>query len=327
MNGLPRRVFVTGATGFIGRHLVEALLAAGCTVTALVRAPEQAALPATVRRVAGDLLSSHWLPALAGQDALVHLAADYTIGVRDRARMIATNVHGCARVLDAAIQAGVGRILHVSSTAAQGETGEAWADEQHRHNGRFRSLYEQTKHIGHELARLRIAAGAPVLIAVPGGVFGPGDESALADAVRAYLRGQLPIQIAGGGRFQLCPVARTVDGLMRVLARGRVGESYLLTGRSLSMAALFERLATSSGRPPPRPVAAARLRPLARVMDLARRVGLNPPLSREALQVMDGSSYLYRSDKAALELGWDAQGAIEGFDEAWRDWVASLELA
>lgn len=304
------RVFVTGASGFLGAHLVRRLLEAGHEITALRRGP--ASPPPGVRAVRGDVARPEtYLGALCGHDAAIHLAAIYEIPPRDRREMYRVNVGGTRALLDAAIAARVPRIVHVSSTAALGDTGGREPDERHAHDGTFRTYYEETKHIAHGLARARIATGAPVMIAIPGGAFGEGDRSVLAATLRDLRRGKLPIQIETASRFQLCHAARTADGLARILERGAPGESYLLTGASVSMPELLARAAALAGRPAPRAVPARRLRPIAAIADRLRPLGLALPLSGEALRIMDGSTYTYRSDKARRELGWEP-GDVDG---------------
>src|SRR5438132_6907588 len=94
--------------------------------------------------------------------------------------MYETNVDGTARVLDAAIEAGVLRTVYVSTNGILGDTHGKVVDESYQRPDRdFQSYYEETKFLAHEEAKVRIAAGAPILIAQPGGVYGPGDPSQL----------------------------------------------------------------------------------------------------------------------------------------------------
>jgi dihydroflavonol-4-reductase len=322
------RVFVTGANGFIGRHLIRHLCAADHQVIALVRPGTGAGLPPAVRRVEGDLNAvAAWQTELAPCDAVIHLAARYRIGGVDRKEMASSNVAGTRHVLHAAWRAGIQRIVHVSSTAALGETFGRLEDEDHLHNGRFRSFYEQTKHVAHGLAEALQQRGAPLIIAIPGGAFGTGDGSDLAQALGQFVRGKLPLQIASTSRFQLCPVEALCDGLGRVLERGTPGRNYLLTGQSVGMEQLIARAADVCQLPRPKTVNPGKLEPAARVCDLLRPLGLRLPLSREALQVMDGSTYLYGSARAESELAWPWQKICGEFETRFDAYVAELHAA
>lgn len=313
----PSSIFVTGGTGFIGSRLVSLLHARGYRLTLLVRQPSpvpiagRPPLPAGAKVLHGDLTKpDSWMDALAGHDALIHLAADYRVGLppsrRERARMYLLNVEASLHLMDAAWQAGIANLIHVSSTAALGETHGLFPDEHARHNGLFRSYYEETKHIAHRCLEDRQMAGIPLKIAIPGGAFGAGDIGPLTQAFQDFMRGKLPFQPDTRSRFQLCHVERLCDGLIRVLERGQPGRNYLLTGQDYSMPELFALLADLRGASAPKKMPLDRLRPLARGMDLLSHLGLRGPLSVETLRVLDGSTYTYTARRAETELGWNA---------------------
>lgn len=318
------KIFLTGANGFVGRHLTRHLSAAGHEVLAVVRPGAPADLPAALLLRANLETPGDWQAALASCDAVIHLAARYRIGGVDRREMAAANIEATRNVLEAAWRAGVGRIIHVSSTAALGETGAGPGDENSRHNGRFRSFYEQTKHVGHGLAEAMQQRGAPLIIAIPGGIFGPGDQSDLAQVLGQFVHGKLPMQVASESRFQLCPVEAVCDGLRRVVEHGVIGRNYLLTGATVGMAQLIERAAAVAGLPLPKKVQPASLRWPARICDALRPLGIRLPLSKEALQVMDGSSYLYSSARAESELGWPWLDHCSTFGERFDEYVRTL---
>ena len=314
------RVFVTGASGFIGTHLVSLLLEREHSVTALVRSPGR--VPQACEAVVGDITDRRaYRHALRHCDAVLHLAAEYRLGPGDRKAMFAANVEGTRELLDAAIAAGVERVVHVSSTAALGETFGREGDEHHRHNGVFRSYYEETKHIAHGLARSRAIRGAPIVLAIPGGVFGAGDSSMLGRTLSDFARDKLPFQIATTSRFNLCHVRSVCHGLVRILQHSPIGESWILAGINISMPELFSRAAAVLGRKPPRAIPGSLLKLPARAFDAAAHLaGGALPLSREALAVLDGSTYTYSSAKARRQLGWEP-GDVE---RAFADYVLGL---
>lgn len=318
------KVFLTGANGFVGRHLTRYLSTAGHEVLAVVRPGAPVDLPAAQLVRANLETPGDWQAALASCDAVIHLAARYRIGGVDRREMAAANIAASRHVLDAAWRTGVARIIHVSSTAALGETDARPGDENSRHNGRFRSFYEQTKHVAHGLAEAMQQRGAPVIIAIPGGIFGEGDKSDLAQVLGQFVHGKLPMQVVSGSRFQLCPVDAVCDGLRRVLEQGVCGRNYLLTGATVGMEQLIERAAGVAGLPLPKKVAPASLRWPARLCDALRPLGIRLPLSREALQVMDGSSYLYSSARAESELGWAWQDHCSTFGQRFDEYVRTM---
>ena len=169
------RVLVTGAAGFIGRAVVRRLRSRGDEVVAIVRDPARAAAlePIGARLLVSDLGSKAAIrDAMAGCDGVVHLAGSYRVGIRpsERPAMYEANVAVTARVLDAAIEAGLPRIVAVSTANVLGDTNGVVVNETHRRDPAdgFLSYYDETKVLAHRLAEARIADGAPVLIAMPG---------------------------------------------------------------------------------------------------------------------------------------------------------------
>ena len=176
------RAFVTGGTGFLGSRVVARLRERGDEVLALVRAPERAR-GLDARLVRGDLSDRARLAeAMHGCDAVFHAAARYEVGVpsSERGAMVAANVTGTENVLDAAGDAGVARIVYVSTVNAFGNTRGRIVDETYeRQQGEWLSVYDETKYLAHRAAVERIGRGAPIVIVQPGAIYGPGDHSEL----------------------------------------------------------------------------------------------------------------------------------------------------
>ena len=253
------RAFVTGGAGFIGRRVVGLLRGAGADVRALARSDRSAAQlrEAGCDVVVGDATDATLLrDALAGCDVAYHLAADYRVGIKasERPAMQAANVTATERLLDAAVAAAVPRIVHVSTINAFGDTGYRVVDETFERPRPYRyvSFYDETKHRAQLLAEERVAAGAPVLVAMPGGVYGPGDHSSLGGVLRDAAAGRLRALTFGDLGINMAHVDDIAAGIVLVGGRGRVGERYVLGGEITTLAELVRRVAAVTWQRPPR---------------------------------------------------------------------------
>lgn len=313
------RVFVTGGTGFIGGHVVRLLRERGDEVVAWVRDPARAAplveLGAELRE--GDLSDRAALAAgMAGCDAAIHNAAIYEVGIpaRERPRMYEANVTGTENALGAALDAAVGRVVYVSTVGAFGNTRGEVVDETYEHPGReFTSYYEETKYLAHQAAKRLIADGLPCVIVQPGGVYGPGDHSALGKQILDCASGRMPLVPFPEFGMNMVHVEDVAAGILLALDRGRVGEAYVLGDRLTTMRELMETVAELAGRRPPRgslptPVLKA-LVPLGPLV--GRLMGL-PPNLRELISTSDGVTFWARQDKAVAELGFAPRGLEAG---------------
>lgn len=300
------RAFVTGGGGFIGRHLVARLRDAGAEVRAIARSDDSAVhlRAAGCQVVIGDVLDTMALRgALDGCDVAYHLAGDYRVGIprSARAAMEAANVTATERVIDAAHEIGVGRIVHVSTQNAFGDTGYRVVDEAYERPRPYRyvSYYDETKHRAHLAAHRRIEAGAPVLIAMPGGVYGPGDHSSLGGVLHQAATGKLPSLTFGDLGLNMAHVEDTAEGIALVGEKGSAGETFVLGGELTTMAELVRRVAAIAAQRPPRlstPTWA--LRAAAPIM---RRIG--PDLG-EIISASAGVTYWGTDAKARRELGY-----------------------
>ncbi|NOZ27296.1 MAG: NAD-dependent epimerase/dehydratase family protein [Chloroflexi bacterium] len=250
-------VLVTGATGFIGRHLARLLLARGESVRVLVRRPESAALLAEkgAEVVVGDLVRPESAAAaVAGCRVVYHLAAAYSTRPEDIDRMYQVNVRGTLNLLLAARDAGVERIVHTSTVGTIGRPPDgSIPDESVPFNLWDASHYVRSKFFGELIARTMADAGLPVVIVHPTACVGPEDvaPSATGRRLLAFLRGRWLPYPEGGVNF--VPVADVVQGMVAAAERGRVGGRYILGHAEGNLderayLALMERI---SGQPPP----------------------------------------------------------------------------
>ncbi len=264
---------VTGATGFLGTHLVDLLLAEGDRVRALVRPGTATARlrEAGVEVVVGDVTRETELrAALEGCTRVYHLAGVVSHRRRDAERLRRVNVEA-TRTLVNAIEPGT-RVVHVSSVATLGPVSASGlrADESHLFPAFAADLpYAATKREGEHIALEAAERGADVVVANPGFLLGPGDVHRVSTwPVSAYLSGRLPFTTAGGLSFvDARDVAR---GLVALADRGRRGERTILAAEAgnLSWNDFFALVARVSGvrrrtitLPPRAAVTAARLAP------------------------------------------------------------------
>jgi dihydroflavonol-4-reductase len=312
------KAFVTGGTGFIGGHVARKLRERGDDVVALVRNPEKAD---TLRGlgcelVEGDLSDTEALhDGVQGCDAAFHVAAMYEVGIPASRcpEMHDANVEGTRRVIDAAVEAGVPRIVYVSTVGIFGDTkGEVVDETYNRAPEGFASCYEETKYLAHQAALDRIKDGAPIVIVQPGGVYGRGDPSILGRLMNMIRRGWVPFFVFPESGFNMVHVEDVADGVLLAHDKGQVGQSYILGGEITTIRSFVERLCRISGRKPPRFTlpdwllrVSAPLGPIVNPL-----LGL-PPNLREMVE--SGKATFYATDeKARRELGYSPRDLDTG---------------
>lgn len=314
-----KKIFLTGASGFIGSKVLTNLLEQNYEVVALVRQPNaiNAQLSHQTQLVEADLNQPERYQEYLPNSVVMHLAADYRIGLaqaKQRRQMYLANVQGTATLAKAALSADVAQFIYSSTTAALGETQYQLKDENAVHNSIFRSYYEQSKHIAHHLLLTLRAQGLPLNMAILGGVFGEADQSALAQGLTQFLQGKVPVQPDTFSRFQLCHVDKVANALLALLNQP-AGEDYIIAGQDYSMPELFEKLSQLSGLPVPKKVALTHLHKVLFLLQPLARLGVKVPFNRELLNVLDGSTYMYSAQKAQQQLSWDAGDVDQALDQ------------
>jgi len=313
------KAFVTGATGFIGGRVAARLRARGDEVRALVRSRSRAGELERLgcEIVEGDLSSAEAIrDAAQGCDAVFHIGAVYKVGIpaSERAAMYEANVRGTERVLDAAIAAGAGRIVYVSTAAVFGDTSGKVVDETYQRPQRdFLSYYDETKYLAHQAALERIAKGAPIVIVQPGGVYGPDDPSELGNMIEQARTGKLKLKMFPQLGLTLVHVDDVADGIVLAHDRGRIGESYVLGGEVSTMGKLVERVCELSGRKPPaRELPAALMKLAIPIGPVVGKLMGFPPNLGELIRTSDGVTVWASHEKAARELGYSPRDLRTG---------------
>ena len=300
------RVFVTGGSGFVGRALVERLLARGDDVVALARSAEsEAVLAGLGARVArGDVLDEDAMSAgMQGCQVVFNVAGVNTLCVEDATAMMQANVEGPRAAVRAAARAEVPRVVHTSSAATLGEPQGAVGSERTMHRGWYLSTYERSKTEG-ERAALEAGrtAGVEVVCVNPSSVQGPGRTGGTARFLLAFLDGRLKIFVPT--TVSLVDIADCTEGHLLAAEQGANGERYVLNGMTLTITealALASDVAGVGGKPRllPRPVAIAAAYAVEHGFRLARR---RPPVCREMVRTLL-HGHRYDGSRATRELG------------------------
>jgi dihydroflavonol-4-reductase len=310
--GIVRRVelsdttLVTGGTGFLGRAIIERLVADGREVKALARSDDAArALRALgAEPVGGDVLDPEALTAATrGCEVVYHAAGVNALCFRDRAPLFAVNVRGSRNVVRAASAVGVRRFVYTSSAAALGEARGTVGSETSPHRGWFLSSYERSKFEA-EQAVLGVAreAGIEVICVNPASVQGPGRAMGSTRLLLDYLNGKLKAIV--DSTISLVDIADCTEGHLLAEARGRPGERYVLSGATLTVREGVQLLARLTGINEPvraLPPAVATTAAVA-VETVARLRRKTPRVCRDLVRTaLHG--HAYDGSKATRELG------------------------
>jgi farnesol dehydrogenase len=320
------RIFLTGATGFLGHELLQGLHARNHEITALVRSPERAAgFPAGVRRVQGSIEKPEsYRRALAGHDVLVHAAALVKMWRRDRRDFDRVNVEGTEKAIRAASDAGLRKIVYVSSFIALGPSnGAPLQEDDARRASAFHNDYERTKHLADQAARRFIEKGYPLYVIYPGVIYGPGnltDGNLVARNIIPFLNGRMPFGISIKD-WSYAFVQDVVQGFVKVIEGQPPSRRYILGGDNRSGEEFYETIHEVTGKRPPRwniPLGVAAAAGYGEYL-LAEMFGREPRLLTHQVARVYGRSWTYDSSRAMRELGYTITPLKEGLSRlvAW----------
>ncbi|GBD35361.1 3 beta-hydroxysteroid dehydrogenase/Delta 5--_4-isomerase [bacterium HR36] len=323
-----RPVAVTGATGFIGHHVAQLLAAQGAQVRALIRPSSrtQRLEALGVPWVVAPLDSAEALArAFAQQDIVIHLAGAVHLR-QDWQEVWHTNVEGTRQVLRAAKQAGVRRVVHVSSIVSIGASQEPTVlDETARWNlGHLRVPYVLSKRRAEEIALAAAEQGQDVVIVNPASVIGPEDYSRSEFGVlcRRFWSRRLPLVFRGGSNF--VDVRDVAQGILLAAQQGRAGRRYILGGVNRSWLDFFRDLARLSWWPIPRWYAPGTVAPLIAWINTycERRPGKRPYLSPAQAELLSWFFFM-SSRRAREELGYEPRPWTQTLRDTYQFWMVA----
>jgi dihydroflavonol-4-reductase len=301
---------VTGGTGFVGAHVVRALLKDGRAVRCLVRQGSRRdnLEGLNVEMAVGDVTDPGSLrAAMAGVSTLYHCAADYRLWAKDPAELDRVNVGGTENVLAAAAEAGVAKVVYTSSVGALGlkrdgsPADETTPVEREEVVGR----YKKSKYDAERVAQSWAGRGLPVVIVNPSTPVGELDikPTPTGQMIVDFLNGRLPAYVDTG--LNLVDVRDVARGHLLAAERGRIGQKYILGNRNMTLKEILEALSRVTGLPAPRlrlphavPMVAAAVATL-----VASVTGRPPRVSLESVR-MSMHRMFFDAGKAVRELSF-----------------------
>lgn len=318
---------VTGVSGFVGSAVALRLAASGARVRGLVRASSArtnlAGFPGEL--VEGDARDPAAMArAMAGVRQLYHVAADYRIWARDPEEIVRNNRASTAAVMEAALAAGVERIVYTSSVATllpgdhKASGGRPSDETRPATPEQAVGAYKRSKVVAERLVEAMVATrGLPAVIVNPSTPIGPRDArpTPTGRIIVEAASGRMPAFVESG--LNLVHVDDVADGHIAAMAKGRIGERYVLGGQDVALREMLATVAELVGRKPPTVrIPRGPLFPLAWVNEqVARVTGKDPFLTLDSLRMAAHDMY-YSSAKAEAELGYRARPYREALAEA-----------
>lgn len=312
------KYFLTGATGFVGGRLARQLLEAGHEVTALVRSPNKAQdlaqLGAKLRP--GDVTDKDSMRApMQGVDGVFHVAGWYKIGTRDKSPGQRVNVDGTRNVLELMKELDIPKGVYTSTLAVNSDTHGKIVDESYRFDGQHLSEYDRTKAAAHEIATEMIAGGLPLVIVMPGLIYGPGDTSTVHTTWVNFLKGRLPM-VPRETNFTWAHVDDIAWGHRQAMQKGRAGETYIIGGEICTLVDTLKLAHEITGKRMPLSAPPSMIRAMAGIMNVVDKIIPVPEnYTGEGLRIVAGVTYIASNAKARRELDYSPRPLKEGLEE------------
>lgn len=310
-------IFVTGGTGFLGRHLVPALCQSGYDVRVLTRHPHENAWLRRYPRVqvvAGDLLRpATFAAALQGCRCVIHAGGVFRFW-GDEQLFFATNARGTEHLATAAVDANVERFIHISTVAVVGHPDPSHVIDE-TYPPKPADPYQMSKLHGEQIVLRHLRErGLPVIVLRPGAYYGPGGHYAFN---RLFFKDPMRgiIMQVNGGRYIIFPVYidDVVQGIFKALERGRVGEVYNICGDWISHKDAFDLICREARLPWPRlPIPGWLGIAMSRFLTALSNLTHTEPFWPINLRSYVYNNWRVSSDKARRELGFVPTDFREG---------------
>ena len=301
--------FITGATGFVGHHVAAALIRRGWRLRALCRKPpaQSIDLPGIEWQIGDIRNSGQVMSAISGAEAVFHVAADYRLWAPNPREIYESNVAGTVNVLQAAMAAGVKRVVHTSSVGALGLAPDGTAADENTPVCLEDMVghYKRSKFLAEREAQKFLDKGLPIVFVHPSTPVGPGDHkpTPTGKIIVDFLNRKMPAYLDTG--LNLVDVRDVSEGHCLAFERGRIGEKYILGNRNLTLAEIFAILEEISKIPAPKvKLPYTPILWLAGILHLVSFVTRREPMVPYEGVKMAAKRMFFDSSKAIRELGF-----------------------
>jgi nucleoside-diphosphate-sugar epimerase len=323
------KYFVTGSTGFVGNVVVRQLISKGHQVNIIVRNPDKALelKKMGARIFQGDVTDKASMrEPMRGMDGIFHIAGWYKIGTRDKSDGEKVNITGTVNVLELMKELDIPKGVYTSTLAVNSDTHGKLVDETYRFSGKHLSEYDRSKAKAHDLAQKMMATGLRLVIVMPGIIYGPGDTSTLRINILDYLKRKLP-GIPARTAYSWGHVEDIAMGHLLAMEKGKIGESYIISGGTHTLYDAFKLAKTITGIPVPLKLPVNLVKGMVVVMSAVEKIiPLPETYTSEGLRIIAGVTYIGDNGKARRELGYTPRPFEKGWSETLRYEMSELGI-
>lgn len=321
------KYFLTGATGFLGGVLARQLREAGHEVNASIRDPGKATELHSlgIRLFQGDVTDKESMrEPMQGVDGVFHVAGWYKVGVRDKTPGEKVNIQGTRNVLALMQELAIPKGVYTSTLAINSDTHGELVDESYRFSGKHLSEYDRTKAEAHRVAEEFITRGLPLVIVMPGGIYGPGDTSVLRKNLIDFLQEKVPAMPTQAG---ICwgHVEDMAHAHILAMEKGVPGETYIIAGEPCTFVDAFQLASHITGKRAPRAIPYQVMKTMSHLVRPFDNF-LPEMYTSEGMRILSGVTYWGNNSKAKRFLGFNPRPLREGLESTLRHEMSLLGM-
>jgi nucleoside-diphosphate-sugar epimerase len=252
------------------------------------------------------------------------VAGWYKIGVKDKSDGERVNVQGTRNVLELMKELQIPKGVYTSTLAVNSDTHGELKNESYHFTGKHLSEYDRTKAVAHEIAKQFIAEGLPLVIVMPGGIYGPGDTSVLRRTLIDFLQGKLPMLPTQAG-ITWAHVEDVAHGHILAMEKGVIGETYIIAGEPSTYQEAFQIASHITGKKPPVTIPYQVLKMMSFLVKPFDTI-MPETYTSEALRVLSGPTYWADNSKAKRFLGYNPRPLREGLESTLKHEMSLLGM-